>query len=524
MAIKTEDFLASHQLLRNPFTEDDSQNDQVFIDLLAESGFRFNHADWEKFCGYPMGIGTSMVFGSKGSGKSAMRLAMERIFENDPQTSDKILLVKYDNFNEFLEKIKQKIEKKRNKIQNSKWFGKKPVKQFFIDEFKLVNHLDSMLVCSIQSIFEKFSKHPQLLENIISGSIHFPENLKKDLYFLATVYLKGSPDYYTKTLKSLAGKFLVNAPLEKIKLWAKDGINFLISSSVASILFAALTEFPMESPWTVLIFFATFASHLSIFRLIKKTYFKKIAESLNSGILVRERETNDLSNSLANLDAEYLDSLTLKNMDIKVNEELRFQLLKKLLQISSAMGFERVVVIMDRIDEPHMIMGDKEKMYEFIKPLWNNKLLQMDENISFKMLLPKQLHEYVRKADSTDANIARWDKQKIIYPFRWSKGELYDLLSDRLRVCRENKSESYPLLSLFESDISKDKVLDVLDKLRQPRFALKFMYNIIRQGCAEQDKTDEEPVKIGLEVFYKVKATIERDIIEYYENVGESPD
>ena len=114
MAIKTEDFLASHQLLRNPFTEDDSQNDQVFIDLLAESGFRFNHADWEKFCGYPMGIGTSMVFGSKGSGKSAMRLAMERIFENDPQTSDKILLVKYDNFNEFLEKIKQKIEKKRN--------------------------------------------------------------------------------------------------------------------------------------------------------------------------------------------------------------------------------------------------------------------------------------------------------------------------------------------------------------------------------------------------------------------------
>ena len=211
-------------------------------------------------------------------------------------------------------------------------------------------------------------------------------------------------------------------------------------------------------------------------------------------------------------------------MDIKVNEELRFQLLKKLLQISSAMGFERVVVIMDRIDEPHMIMGDKEKMYEFIKPLWNNKLLQIDENISFKMLLPKQLHEYVRKADSTDANIARWDKQKIIYPFRWSKGELYDLLSDRLRVCRENKSESYPLLSLFEFDISKDKVLDVLDKLRQPRFALKFMYNIIRQGCAEQDKTDEEPVKIGLEVFYKVKATIERDIIEYYENVGESPD
>ena len=122
MAIKTEEFLASHQLSRNPFTEDDSQNDQVFNDLLEESGFRFNHADWEKFCGNPLGIGTSMVFGSKGSGKSAMRLAMERTFENNEQVSEKILLVKYDDFNEFLEKIKQKIEDKRNLKETVCWW------------------------------------------------------------------------------------------------------------------------------------------------------------------------------------------------------------------------------------------------------------------------------------------------------------------------------------------------------------------------------------------------------------------
>jgi hypothetical protein len=398
------------------------------------------------------------------------------------------------------------------------------VSRFEVEEFQLVHHLDSMLVCSIQSIFEKFSKRPQLLDDIVSGSIPFPDHLKKDLYFLATVYLKGTPDYYTRTLEDLANKLLTKSVIDKIKLWAKPGISFFISAFVGTTLFVAFTQYPFESGWTLSIFFGIFLSHFGFFRLTEKRYFKKAASSLNSGILIRERGTADLAQSLAKLDADYLNSLTLENMDIKENEELRFQLLKKLLQFSSAIGCERVVVIMDRLDEPHIIMGDKEKMYGFIKPLWNNKLLQMDENISFKMLLPKQLHEYVRKADSTDANIARWDKQKIIYPFRWSKGELYDLLSDRLRVCRDNKSQPYPLLNLFESDISKEKVLDVLDKLRQPRFALKFMYNIIRQGCAEQDQTSQGPVKIGLEVFYKVKGTIERDIIEYYENVGEAPD
>ena len=52
-------------------------------------------------------------------------------------------------------------------------------------------------------------------------------------------------------------------------------------------------------------------------------------------------------------------------------------------------------------------MGDKEKMYGFIKQLWNKKILQMDENISLKMLLLKQPHEYIPKNDSTDANNAR---------------------------------------------------------------------------------------------------------------------
>ena len=84
--------------------EEEAQGDEVFKRLLHEKGFRFGHPLWPKFCGAPPGNQSAVVIGSKGSGKTAMRLALETsVHEHNRNTeTDRTFLVKYDDFSEYL--------------------------------------------------------------------------------------------------------------------------------------------------------------------------------------------------------------------------------------------------------------------------------------------------------------------------------------------------------------------------------------------------------------------------------------
>ena len=68
-----QQFLAHHGLIANPFVEEDAQTDQVFKEHCLRETF---HPAWEKIYGNPVDPSTSIVFGEKGSGKTAIRLQM----------------------------------------------------------------------------------------------------------------------------------------------------------------------------------------------------------------------------------------------------------------------------------------------------------------------------------------------------------------------------------------------------------------------------------------------------------------
>jgi len=200
-----------------------------------------------------------------------------------------------------------------------------------------------------------------------------------------------------------------------------------------------------------------------------------------------------------------------------------FDKLQQSVEEQRAAG-RQIVVVMDKIDEPSLINGDRERMEAFVWPLWNNRILQLHPNLSFKMLLPRQLYEVVRRAGSEKANEARFDKQKIIYPFRWGDKQLYDMMSDRLRICRADPSQPYPLNNLFDEAMPTREILTALDRLRQPRFVLNYLYRLIAETCAQTDRADDNPVRIPHEVFYQITATIGEDIKQYYQTLGESPE
>lgn len=477
MSIAMSQFLESHGLVRNPFIEEEAQNDKVFEELLNEADYTFNHQAWDKFFGDPPGRGTSMIFGVKGSGKSALRLALERNIEHynsQHQDQGRILMLRYDDFNGFLEAFKRKLEQDRRRQV-----------AVTLKDFGLAQHLDAILVCGMEALIKEFKSADIPLERLERYQRH-------DLMMLMAFYVSGPPDRYNRITATLAQRLLTRGVFERAFNLIKGLIVGLLT--------------------------------LGIVPLAKGSFYRGVARAAEREILVRDRNTRDVERALRSIPRGYLKDQDVKRGGWRDNDDVRRLFATKFIDIVLKLGYQQIVVVMDKVDEPSLINGDRERMEDFVWPLWNNRILQLHPNLSFKMLLPRQLYEAVRKASSEKANEARFDKQKIIYPFRWGDKQLFDMMSARLRICRKDPSRPYSLDNLFDSVIPQREILSSLDRLRQPRFVLNYLYRLIAETCAQADRTNGQPVRISHEVFYQVTATIGEDIKQYYQTLGESPE
>lgn len=76
----------------------------------------------------------------------------------------------------------------------------------------------------------------------------------------------------------------------------------------------------------------------------------------------------------------------------------RYALLEKFQLLIRSLGFEGLVVLVDRVDEPDMVNGLPERMKLLIWPMLDNKLLK-HPGLGFKLLLPSELLYYVDRED-----------------------------------------------------------------------------------------------------------------------------
>src|SRR2546423_7883446 len=108
--MKVQDFLDHHAIARNPCAEEDAQTDPVFKEFCIESTF---HPSWDKVYGDPPEPATSIIFGEKGSGKTAMRLQLARHLEhyNERHPGQRLFVVHYDDFNPFLDRFRDRLGK-----------------------------------------------------------------------------------------------------------------------------------------------------------------------------------------------------------------------------------------------------------------------------------------------------------------------------------------------------------------------------------------------------------------------------
>jgi type II secretory pathway predicted ATPase ExeA len=82
--MKIQQLLEHHGVAINPFSQEDAQSDHIFQDHCAASIY---HPAWDKVLGDYSNPSTSIVFGEKGSGKTAIRLQLLNALREHNQNS-----------------------------------------------------------------------------------------------------------------------------------------------------------------------------------------------------------------------------------------------------------------------------------------------------------------------------------------------------------------------------------------------------------------------------------------------------
>ena len=167
----------------------------------------------------------------------------------------------------------------------------------------------------------------------------------------------------------------------------------------------------------------------------------------------------------------------------------RYEMLNKYLDILKTLGYAGAFVVIDRVDEPHLVNGSAEQMRALIWPILDNKLLK-HSSVGFKLLLPIELVHFVDREDRDFYQRARLDKQNMVRSLEWTGEALFDVANARLAACAVD-GKTPRLTDLFEESLTRDRLIDALRSLRVPRHLFKFMYQVLMSHCNAH--TDESP-------------------------------
>jgi hypothetical protein len=195
----------------------------------------------------------------------------------------------------------------------------------------------------------------------------------------------------------------------------------------------------------------------------------------------------------------------------------RYELIKKFQGVLAALGFTGITIIVDRVDEPHLINGSPDRMRALLWPLFDNKFLK-HPGLGFKLLLPIEVSTHLRREDKEFFERSRLDKQNLVQSLLWTGESLYDIANDRLRACSSDESKA-SFRKLFDESITEQELIASLARLRVPRHMFKFLYRLVVDHCNRY--TDESPRwTIARETLQSSLALYERDLQDFDRGVG----
>lgn len=487
--MQVQQLLEHHGIAVNPFAEEDAQSDPVFKERCRDATY---HPAWDKVYGEPSDPATSIVFGEKGSGKTAMRMQMAgRIAQyNDQPLHGRLFVVEYDDFNPFLDHFGDRLSARKQRD---------PAR--VLAEWKLWDHMDAILSLGVTSLVDRLLgvPHPSGPEaNCLAVErIHnLDHQQKRDLLLLAACYDNSSVESLLSRWQRLRRKL-------RFGTW-RTWWDKLLGTAVLAIVAAAVIYLRkwnwLETPWPYLIAALGWVPWLA---RTWKWYVR--ARRIAKNVRVLKPATGSLQRILRRFPDRDIEG---QPMPDSQRTDDRYELLSKLQGVLKSLGFEGVVVLVDRVDEPHLITGSVERMRDLVWSMLDNKFLKQP-GVGLKLLLPSELVPYLDKEDRDFYQRARLDKQNMIPSLEWTGESLYDLAGARIRCCGADGQQP-ALRSLLDESISDQRLVEAFRTLRVPRHLFKFMYRLLVAHCNAH--TDDKPVwQVPQDTFEAALAVYRRD-------------
>jgi hypothetical protein len=495
--MKLHDLLAHHGIAANPFADEDAQTDPVFQGRCRASTF---HPQWDKIYGDPSSPATSIVFGEKGAGKTALRLQIAgQIDEHNAKHPDgRVFVIEYDDFNPFLDRFADRLSSRKRRDA-----GK------VLAEWKLWDHIDAILALGVTGVVDRLIGVAQPsgpAANVLppDAAKRLDRFQKRDLLLLAACY----DSSLTETFHTRWYKLRRKVGYWPWLSWGIGLLGIVVTAAVAGVILYNKKYEWLKTVWPWLIVALGWAPWLA---QAWTWWFRGwgVAKNLRSVT----RHANPLRKVFTKFLARDIRNQPLPN---KQRTDDRYELLYKFQGVLRALGFTGIVVLVDRVDEPHLVNGAVDNMRGLVWPMLDNKFLKQP-GVGMKLLLPIELAEYIEKEDRDFYQRARLDKQNMVPSLEWTGQSLYDLACSRVSACGA-AGKAPKLRDLFDSSISDQRLVDAFAGLRVPRHLFKFLYRMLAAHC--QQYTDASPAwhispstfEAQLAVYRKDQHTVDRGL------------
>lgn len=484
--MRIQQFLDHHAIATNPFADEDAQTDLVFKGVCIRNTF---HPTWDKIYGDPSEPATAVVFGEKGSGKTAIRLQLARHLTdyNAEHPEHQVFVVQYDDFNAFLDRFRDRFSGRRRRADR------------VLEQWRLWDHIDAVLSAAVTQLVDRIlevkqARHPAARDEAPPAHLLDAAQVR-DVMLLAACYDQSTAQNLFQRWRRLRHKL-------RFRTWrSKWDLAVGVATTLVVIGFLAWRQdWSWFGHWLPYVLIASgWAPRL--WRLLR-WWYKAWRIARNTRVL--SHNVKLLCRALLNFPGGQIVG---QPMPAYPRTDDRYELLTKFQGVLRSMHFEGILVLVDRVDEPYLINGSTDLMRALVWPMLDNKFLK-HPGLGLKLLLPIELERIVDRESRDFHQRARLDKQNLIRSLSWTGQSLYDMSNARIAACAA-EGGSPNIADLFEG-VDERRLIDSLATLRVPRHLFKFMYRLLTTHCNAH--TEERPVwKISAATFESVLALYQRD-------------
>jgi hypothetical protein len=346
--------------------------------------------------------------------------------------------------------------------------------------------MDALLTLSTRRLCNVVADEHHTDPDITLNQIReLPRFRKRDLLMLAAFYDQSSDQSHWRRWKRIKWRIGYFTPLIHWRFILGTLVTVLTLGVALRNLYSEGLEglAVLKSWWLYLIIAAGWSFHCK--RTLSLWWrSRQIARQVR----ILEHGTGSLRRIMSRVPANELDGQPMPSRD---RSDDRYELLAKLQRLLKPLGFSSIVVLVDRVDEPHLINGSAQRMRDFLWSMFDNKFLK-HPGIGFKMLLPKDVVYYLNREEKEFYERSRLDKQNLISSLEWTGESLYDMATNRIRACLAKETDpTVSIRTFFDDDISAEDLISRFGRLRVPRHLFRFLYRLLTEHCNRA--TEDEP-------------------------------